>query len=163
LFSFGRKHSRIFAQNENTENDGTPALSTDRKAKPIEGVTITVGKGTPLDSVPQPVVFNRPMPVMLDQVPQFKGITSDQNFLRTQGEQITGSQHKFPKGTVTNLGHESPDLSRKSESISATNKSIADRLNIKTIQYNGKDRNTVSMESGLSQNYRLQGLESPQL
>jgi hypothetical protein len=111
LFFFGRKHSRIFAQNENLENDGTPALSTDRRAKPIEGVTITVGKGTPVDSVPQPVVFNRPMPVMLEQVPQFKGIMCDQNVLREQGEQITGSQHQFPKGTVTNLSDEFPDLS----------------------------------------------------
>jgi hypothetical protein len=111
LFLFGRKHSRIFAQNENTENDGTPALSTDRRAKPIEGVTITIGKGTPLDSVPQPVVFNRPIIEMLQQVPQFKGIMCDQNVLRTQGEQITDSQHKFPKGTVTNLADESPTLS----------------------------------------------------
>jgi hypothetical protein len=111
LFFFGRKHSRIFAENENLENDGTPALSTDRRAKPIEGATITVGKGTPVDSVPQPVVFNRPIPVMLDQVPQFKGIMCDQNVLRTQGEQITSSQHKFPKGTVTNQSDESPDLS----------------------------------------------------
>jgi hypothetical protein len=111
LFFFGRKHSRIFAQNENLENDGTPALSTDRRAKPIEGVTITVGKGTPVDSVPQPVVFNRPMPVMLEQVSQFKGIVCDQNVLRTKEEQITGSQHKFPKGTGINLSDESPDLS----------------------------------------------------
>jgi hypothetical protein len=111
LFFFWRKHSRIFAQNENLENDGTPALSTDRRAKPTEGVTITVGKGTPVESVPQPVVFNRPMPVMLEKIPQFKGITCNQNVLKTQGEQITGSQHKFPKGTVTNLSDESPDLS----------------------------------------------------
>jgi hypothetical protein len=111
LFFFGRKHSRIFAQNENLENDGTPALSTDRRVKPIEGATITVGNGTPLDTVPQPVVFNRPIIEMLEQVPQFKGIMCDQNVLRTQGEQITGSQHKFPKGTVTNLSDESPDIS----------------------------------------------------
>jgi hypothetical protein len=111
LFFFGRKHSRIFAQNENLENDGTPALSTDLRAKPIERVTITVRKGTPVDSVPQPVVFNRLMPVIMEQVPQFKGIMCDQNVLRAQGEQITGSQHKFPKGTVTNLSDEFPDLS----------------------------------------------------
>jgi phosphate/sulfate permease len=123
LFFFWRKHSRIFAQNENLENDGTPASSTDRRDKPIKGVTITVGKGSPMDSVPQPVVFNRPMPVMQEQVPQFKGITCDQNVLRTQGEQINSSQSKFPKGSVTVLANESPASSFKTESITATNQS----------------------------------------
>jgi hypothetical protein len=108
LFFFGRKHSRIIAQSENLENDGTPALSTDRRAKPIEEATITVGKGTPLDSDPQPLVFNHLMPVMLEQSPKLKGFKCDQNLLKTKDEQITGSQYKLPKGTVTNLGHESP-------------------------------------------------------
>jgi phosphate/sulfate permease len=123
LFFFWRKHSRIFVQNENLENDGTPASSIDRRDKPIKGVTVTVGKGSPVDSVPQSVVFNRPMPLMLEQVPQFKGITFEQNVLRTQGDQINSSQSKFAKGTVTVLADKSPGSRLKTESISATHHS----------------------------------------
>jgi hypothetical protein len=123
LFFFRGKHSRIFVQPENLKNDGVPALSNDRKDKPIEQLTVEVKKGTPVDSIPQPVVFNKPVPEMLEQVSAFKGITCDQNILETQGETIISPLHKFSKGTVSVPLEESPDFIRKTKSIPATNES----------------------------------------
>ena len=113
-----------------------------------------------MDSIPQPVVFNRPAPVMLEQVPAFKGISYDQEIQRSQGEQMTSSQSKFIKKAFAVRTDQSPEFIRNPESSLANKKSYADPLNIETIRCDGKARE--SSMTGISQKYGPQGFGTPQ-